>query len=144
MPDMFDRMAEAKERGEKDAAFQAFWTHWPDKRNKDTARKAFAKLKPEDRQKATDRAASWCKKWRAENPQASHIHAATYLNQKRFLDEDEKQTANVEDWERVIAFKAKWIVEGKSFLAQHIPRDQVETMLQSGLVTPEQVRGVGL
>jgi len=106
MPDMFDRMAEAKERGEKDAAFQSFWTHWPDKRNKDTARKAFAKLKPEDRQRATDRAASWCKKWRAENPQASHIHAATYLNQKRFLDEDEKQTANVEDWERVIAFKA--------------------------------------
>ena len=69
--------------------FEDFWAKWPDKKNKHSAEKAFKKLKPDERTKAVDRVGTWAVKWRKDNPDASHIHASTYLNQKRFLDSDE-------------------------------------------------------
>lgn len=140
MPDLFDRMAIAKSH----AAFEDFWSVWPDKRNKESARKAFAKLHPIERQKATERAADWCVQWRKDNPQASHIHAATYLNQKRFLDMDETREVQKVINTDAMRMQAQWIKEGKDYLAKTIRREMLVEMFTAGLVTPEEARRVGL
>jgi len=144
MTDIFDRMAEGAKREANEDEFEVLWKHWPDKRNKESARKAFKKLKPDERKKAAERAAEWCKEWRKDNPDASHIHCATYLNQKRFLDQDERAQASEETYHEMLRLKASWIAEEKHFLCKNIPSTQVEQMLFHRLVTPEQVRKVGL
>lgn len=123
------------------SGFDAFWSAWPDRRNKETARKAFAKLRPADRQKATDHAAKWAAQWRKENPQASHIHAATYINQKRWTDLEEAAPPMGDD---SLAMQAQWIKDGKSFLARTIKPSAVAEMLARGMVTPEECARAGV
>lgn len=67
--------------------FDAFWEVWPDRRAKRPAQIAWSKLAPAEQQVAIDRARDWCAAWRKANPDASHIMASTYLNQRRFADE---------------------------------------------------------
>lgn len=133
MADSFDNMQ-----------FQAFWKAWPDRRNRATAFKAFMKLKGPDREKATARAADWCAQWRKDNPQASHIHASTYLNQKRFLDADEKSEASQQNLDESMRLQAQWIKEGKHFLAKTIRTDLLREMISAGLVTPDECRRAGV
>lgn len=140
MPDFFDRMAIAKTH----EAFDDFWAEWPDKKNKESARKAFMKLHPREREKAIERAATWAAQWRKDNPQASHIHASTYLNQKRFLDLDEIKEVQKVIHSDAMLMQARWIKEGKDFLARNISRDMLAAMVSQGIVTPDEVRRVGL
>ena len=67
--------------------FSAFWLRWPSKQNKAAAEKAFAKLRPDDRALAVNNAAEWFLAWRKANPDARDIHAATYLNNRRWIDD---------------------------------------------------------
>lgn len=69
--------------------FEKFWERWPDKTNKTGAFKAWRSLRPVERAKAVAYCEAWCADWRKNHKNASHIHAATYLSQKRFLDMDE-------------------------------------------------------
>ena len=69
-------------------SFEAFWSVWPLGRvAKQKAEKAFRKLSPQDRHLAMVRAGPWAEQWRRNNPTASPIHPATYLNAGRFNDE---------------------------------------------------------
>jgi uncharacterized protein YdaU (DUF1376 family) len=70
-------------------AFEEFWSVWPSKKAKKDAAKAWDKLSADDRTKAKDAAAAWFAKWRASSPSASPIHAASYLNGRRWEDEIE-------------------------------------------------------
>lgn len=70
-------------------AFADFWSVWPSKKAKANAAKAWAKLSADDRTKAKDAAVAWFAKWRASSPSASPIHAASYLNGRRWEDEIE-------------------------------------------------------
>ena len=140
MPDLFDRMAMAKTSAE----FEEFWTHWPDRKNKESARKAFMKLHPMERKKASDRAPEWCQQWRKDNPQASHIHASTYLNQKRFLDMDEVREVQKVINTDAMRMQAGWIKEGKHFLAKNISTEMLRSIMAAGLVTPDDIRRIGL
>ncbi|WP_435167952.1 DUF1376 domain-containing protein [Falsirhodobacter sp. 1013] len=68
--------------------FDQFWSSWPlQKQGKENARKAFAKLSASQKTAATEQCAAWCGSWRMAHPQASDIHPATYLNNKRWEDE---------------------------------------------------------
>lgn len=124
--------------------FEDFWASWPDKRNKESARKAFAKLRRDEPQKAADRAAEWCRQWRKENPQASHIHAATYLNQRRFLDMDEQAQSAKVDERAVMEMQANWIRQGKDFLCRSITATRAAAIVEAGLVTESDCRRVGV
>ena len=124
--------------------FDDFWAVWPHKKNRESARKAFAKLKSEDRQKATERAAEWCAGWRKDNPQASHIHASTYLNQKRFLDMDEAAQDREKVAEGLLEMQAGWIREGKAFLCQSLTSQRVQEIIGAGLVDQDECRKAGV
>lgn len=69
-------------------SFNQFWEVWPlGKISKQNAEKAFRKLSQPDRTLAIERAPSWAAQWRRNNPTASPIHPASYLNGKRWTDE---------------------------------------------------------
>lgn len=121
--------------------FDAFWTVWPDKRGKEPAQKAWKRLTPPERQVAVDRCEAWCRDWRKRNPEASHIMAATYLNQRRFLDMPETaKPATIE----ALDMQAGWIRERKAYLCKGIRHEAVRQMIERGLVTAEDCRAVGL
>lgn len=124
--------------------FDDFWAAWPHKKSKHAAQKAFLKLKPDDQRKATERAARWAAEWRKENPQASHIHAATYLNKKRFLDLDEQNQVRSENDEGVMEMQAGWIRDGKHFLTSSISAVRAAQLVERKLVTIDECREVGL
>lgn len=124
--------------------FPDFWANWPHKRNRHSAEKAFAKLKPDDRQKAADRASVWCMDWRKENPQAAHIHASTYLNQRRFLDSDEVQQHSAESCDMAASLQARAIKAGLDYLCRNISPVRAGELIRSGLVTEMECRKVGL
>lgn len=67
--------------------FPDFWSVWPNKVSKAAAQKSFKRLKPELQRAAIDNAADWFQRWQLRNPQASPIHATTYLNNRRWEDE---------------------------------------------------------
>lgn len=67
--------------------FDEFWAAWPNKVNKKAAEDAWRKLSEADRTDAFLSAPSWFPAWREQNPHASPLHAATYLNKRRWLDQ---------------------------------------------------------
>ena len=67
--------------------FSEFWIAWPNKVAKSAAEKAWKKLTDDERREAISMIGPWFSWWREQNPNAAPIHAATYLNQKRFRDE---------------------------------------------------------
>lgn len=75
---------------ERDTApsFPDFWSRWPlAKTGKAAAQKAFAKLSAKDREAATRSASAWAEAWRRANPRANDIHPSSYLNGRRWEDE---------------------------------------------------------
>lgn len=68
-------------------SFDAFWEVWPNKVAKAAAEKAWKKLSAPDRAQATEAVPVWFSAWRRQNPQASPIHPASYLNQRRWEDQ---------------------------------------------------------
>lgn len=71
--------------------FSEFWKIWPNRTAKAAAEKAWARLAEDDRAQAIAQTASWFERWRSAHPTASPIHAATFLNQKRWRDEFQPQ-----------------------------------------------------
>lgn len=84
-------------------SFPEFWKVWPNKVGKHNAERAWKKLTSGDRERALSLAASFFAKWRAANASASPIHAATYLNQKRWTDYEPEVAASAEDRDAQIA-----------------------------------------
>lgn len=78
-------------------SFNTFWDAVPHKIGKAQAEKAWKKLKPEAREKAFGMIKTFYAKWTAANPQASPIHPATYLNNRRWED---YETQEVRDGDR--------------------------------------------
>lgn len=69
--------------------FEEFWTIWKSvasSTGKFEAFKAWKARKPAEREQASRLAANYFRRWRAEHPEASPLHAATYLNKRRWLD----------------------------------------------------------
>lgn len=82
-----DSIPEVRKEKESSLSFSEFWAVWPVKISKSSAEKAWVKLSQADRIEAKARAPDWFQRWRQSNPQASPIHPASYLNQKRWTDE---------------------------------------------------------
>lgn len=74
----------------KSLAFSEFWACWPNKTAKAAAEKAWRSLSQPDRICALENAAPWFNDWRKRHPDASPIHPATYLNKKRWTDEQQQ------------------------------------------------------
>lgn len=73
--------------------FSEFWPIWPNKTAKAAAEKAWRNLSQPDRIAAIENAVPWFTAWRRRNAQASPIHPATYLNQRRWTDEQPDQAS---------------------------------------------------
>lgn len=67
-------------------SFSAFWADVPHKIARAVAEKAWKRLTPGDRNAAHERVKHFYSKWRDQNKDASPIHPATYLNQRRWED----------------------------------------------------------
>lgn len=67
--------------------FEEFWAAWPNKVSKQAAEDAWRKLSEKDRADAFLSVPTWFPAWREQHPQASPLHAATYLNKRRWLDQ---------------------------------------------------------
>ena len=72
--------------------FEEFWTGWRDVKGgggKYQAFRSWKRLRPEERGLAKSAGAPYFRKWRSEHDDCAPLHAATFLNQKRFLDHDD-------------------------------------------------------
>jgi uncharacterized protein YdaU (DUF1376 family) len=75
-------------RSGKDAGFSDFWEIWPSKKNKQNALKAWRKLNIESKRSAYAAIkAGWFDQWQAASPDANPIHASTFLNSRRWEDQ---------------------------------------------------------
>ena len=125
--------------------FNDFWTSWPDKRGKFAAEKAFNKLSAADKDSAATRSAEWAAQWRKDYPlPCAHIHAATYLNQRRFYDLDEVKAATSENSHAVLVMYADAIKSQKRFMLTHIKPEMVAAILANGLATESECRMAGV
>lgn len=77
--------------------FDAFWDIWPNKVSKAAALKAWRKLSLDDRRTVLAETPDWFRRWRLANPQASPIHAATFLNNRRWEDESAANSQQTPD-----------------------------------------------
>lgn len=96
--DANEKKGERRGKGSADAdhhqsSFDHFWKKWPNKVSKQDARKAWKKLSLDDQRAAYSAVEFWWQSWRSRNPQASPIHAASYLNRRRWEDEPPPLTA---------------------------------------------------
>jgi len=67
--------------------FETFWTSWKAKGgggDKSPAYNAWKKLSASDKEFAASVAVRWFEAWRKATPDATAIHASTYLNERRF------------------------------------------------------------
>lgn len=123
-------------------SFSQFWEVWPNKTAKASAEKAWQKLTAAERAEAHDSAAAWFAAWRASNRDASPIHPASYLNQKRWQDEGWRKTP-AKSVDR-LAVAADAIRSGKRFLCAHITPSLARELVAANAVTPEQCKQVGV
>jgi hypothetical protein len=123
-------------------SFAEFWDRWPEKKARVSAEKAWARLPAEDRRVVIARCADWFRAWRRGNPQASPIHAATFLNQRRWQDMDE--TSSTQNPNAVAEFWAKHLNDPAARVPQTaISPSLARLMLELRLVTPETLKRRG-
>ena len=119
-------------------SFADFWASWPNKTAKAQAEKAWKKLNPTDREAAASAAVAWFADWRRKHPDASPIHPASYLNQRRWEDEGPKQPVQVSRFDAA----ASNIRSGKPYLCGNISATLARELISQGLVTEAQCREV--
>lgn len=124
-----------------------FWDSVPKKIGKHAARSAFNKLKPWDRRPAVDSVKPFYEWWRKENPQATWLHPSTYLNQRRWEDEEWQEAAAkqkaAQEHDPLEAAERN-IKSGKPYLCRSIGTAVINQLLSTNRVTQEQLRKVGL
>jgi len=120
----------------KGASFADFWASWPNKTAKAQAEKAWKKLSPAGREAASSAAVAWFADWRRRHPDASPIHPASYLNQRRWEDERASQPKAVDRFE-VAAINIR---SGKPFLCSNISASLARELISRGMVTETQCK----
>ena len=137
---------EEKRREEKNppnpprGLFADFWQVWPSKEGKAAAEKAWKKLSPEDRATALARVGPWFAAWRAKHPDASPIHASTFLNQRRWEDEGAPAIPVGDKY----AVAASTIKTGKPFLCKNISAAFARELIGRGFVSDSECRKAGV
>jgi len=120
--------------------FADFWQVWPSKEGKAAAEKAWKKLSPDDRATALARVGPWFSAWRAKHPDASPIHASTFLNQRRWEDEGAPAIRSGDKYE----IAASSIKTGKPFLCKNISAAFARELIGRGFVSDSECRKVGV
>lgn len=83
--------ASSVDHAANDTGFDAFWGIWPNKTAKHAAKKAWQKLPLDDKRAAYAAVkAGWFTSWQAQHPDASPLHPATFINQRRWEDQPAK------------------------------------------------------
>lgn len=89
-PEREDTNVSSRRKPSPDEGFPDFWEIWPSKKNKEAARKAWRKLSIEDKRAAFSAIRDgWFERWQQASPDANPIHAATFLNARRWEDQAE-------------------------------------------------------
>jgi len=126
-----------------ETTFDAFWSKVQHKVNKAGAQKAWRKLTSAERQLATDRWPAFWSAWSKANPQASPIHPATYLNNRRWEDQAPAPQETLPRAHR-LARQAEKIKSGKRFLCTQIPPNVARECIGEGLVSEAECKNVGV
>lgn len=84
MPDLFSTHTPPA----KAPTFDEFWGQTPKAGSKHQAKKKFQSFSADARTAATESVQSYYAWWTKANPQASTLHVSTYLNQRRWEDDD--------------------------------------------------------
>ena len=140
MNDLFQD-AEKMDRAD---TFAEFWDKTPKTGSKHQARKKFQSFSAQLRQQATDSVEGYYKWWSKTNPDASTLHVSTYLNQRRWEDDDWQapaETKQPSQDDQIQAAVAN-IKSGKPYLCTHITFSQAHWLVKAGKVTEAEVRAV--
>ena len=140
MNDLFDESA--KDVGAK--PFGAFWLDTPKAGSKHVAMKSYNRLGPSQRKAAHDSVRRYYDWWRVKNRQASVLHVSTYLNQRRWEDDDWQVASKPKPQIDPLESAERNIKSGKRFLCTNIGTSVVSELLRTNRVTKEQCREVGL
>ena len=124
------------------ASFSAFWDAVPQKIGKANAEKAWKRLGEPLRVAALANVKPYFEWWRKQHPDASWLHPATYLNQRRWADEGWRPTtgASVDK----AAFWAESIKAGRFVSPAACPPAICREMIERGLVSQQQLAEKGL
>lgn len=135
MTDLFDTPAS------KAATFDDFWGKTPKTGSKHQSRRKFQSLSPANRTAATEAVQGYYAWWGKANPQASTLHVSTYLNQRRWEDDDWQQgkTTQALTKEQRMQVDVDRIKSGRSFLCKAITATQARYLMNAGLVTKSEL-----
>ena len=128
----------------KSARFENFWSQVPKKVGRHQAEKTFKKLSGQAQVLATDAVKPFYEWWRKENPQATWLHPSTYLNQRRWEDEEWQEASKPKPQVDPLEIAERNIKSGKRFLCTNIGTRVVSELLRTNRVTKEQIKEVGL
>lgn len=132
------------------SGFDKFWENVPGgpggfKIGKEASRKVFAKLKADDKHSAINAVGPFYAHWRKEHPDAAKLHPERFLKYRRWEDEGWNQTATQQPSKQDLMDRdARDIKSGKSFICGHITAAKARTLIESGRVTLNECREVGI
>lgn len=141
MTDLFEKSAT------KDSAsfsFDEFWSKTSKTGSKHQARKKFQSFSAQLRKQATESVEAYYRWWTKANPEASTLHVSTYLNQRRWEDDDWQAKAEAKEPSKAdqIQTAVANIKSGKPYLCTSINFSQAHWLVKNGMVTEEEVRKV--
>lgn len=128
---------------EKQVDFADFWKAWPDKVSKQKAQEAWVQVPHDERALAASTCEAWHKAWRARNPKASNISAATFLAERRWTDEGFAGKAKASE-DETLKFWADRI-NSNAFMAEgSVNPTTARALVERGLVTREKLKERGI
>ncbi|MEO0343043.1 MAG: helix-turn-helix domain-containing protein [Pseudomonadota bacterium] len=128
------------------ASFSDFWENWPNKVAKVSAEKAWKKLTPQQKGEACEKCLGWFDWWRKENPTASPLHPASFLNARRWEDEPftKQSQRSTDDGGSAARMLAECIIDRRPWVVTQISAAKARDMISQDLVTLEQCRLAGI
>jgi len=120
-----------------ETTFAEFWALVPCKIARAAAERKWKQLGQTARKAATDAVAGFYRWWRKENPDATWLHPATYLHNRRWEDDwtDPIGSAPVV----TLKFWADWINSDKPLPTMGIPSRVQAAVFSAGLVSSQRM-----
>jgi hypothetical protein len=123
-------------------SFNSFWKLWPNKVKKPAARVSWNRLSAEDQRKILSLPRAGFDAWQKSQPNASPIHASSFLNQRRWEDEGLTSTTSA-NIDRAAAL-AETIKGGGYVAASYVSPDLAREVLGRKLATETELKERGI
>lgn len=126
-------------------SFEEFWEMSPRSGSKHQARKKFASFSHELQRQAAENVDAYYRWWCKSNAGASTLHVTTYLNQRRWEDDDWRfaSDSRAPTQQELMAAAVSNIKSGKPYLCTGVSFSQARYLAENGYVTEDECRKVG-